>query len=125
LKNRAEGAVRDLRMRISSMDQPVATLSGGNQQKVVLGKWLLAGARVYLFDEPTRGIDVGAKTEIHNLIGRLAADGAAVVIVSSEIEEVLAVADRILIMHRGRVAGELARADASEARIVALATGGG
>jgi ABC-type sugar transport system ATPase subunit len=121
---RAEAVVRDLRVRLSSLDQPVATLSGGNQQKIVLGKWLLAGARVYFFDEPTRGIDVSAKAEIHNLISRLAGEGAGVVVVSSEIDEILAVADRILVMHRGRIAGELTRESATEERIVDLATGG-
>jgi len=123
-RERAEGVVRDLRVRLSSLDQPVTTLSGGNQQKVVLGKWLLAGARVYFFDEPTRGIDVSAKAEIHNLISRLAGEGAGVVVVSSEIDEILAVADRILVMHRGRIAGELTRESATEERIVDLATGG-
>src|SRR5205814_5551225 len=102
LRESAAGVVRDLRVTLRSLDQPVATLSGGNQQKIVLGKWLLAGARVYFFDEPTRGIDVNAKAEIHNLIARLAQDGAGVVVVSSEIDEILGVADRILVMHRGR-----------------------
>ena len=82
------------------------------------------GARVYFFDEPTRGIDVSAKAEIHNLIGRLAREGAGVVVVSSEIDEILGVADRILVMHRGRIAGELTRGNATEERIVELATGG-
>ena len=124
LRESAGRAVRDLRVTLSSLDQPVTTLSGGNQQKIVLGKWLLVGARVYFLDEPTRGIDVSAKAEIHNLIGGLARDGAGVVVVSSEIDEILGVADRILVMHRGRIAGELARANASEERIVELATGG-
>jgi ribose transport system ATP-binding protein len=125
LEDGAGQAVRDVRIRLSSLEQPAATLSGGNQQKVVLGKWLLAGARVYLFDEPTRGIDVGAKAEIHQLIGRLASEGAAVVMVSSEIDEILNVSDRILVMHRGRITGELTRGNATEARVVELATGGG
>jgi ribose transport system ATP-binding protein len=124
LRESAEGIVRDLRVRLSSIDQPVTTLSGGNQQKIVLGKWLRVGARVYFLDEPTRGIDVSAKAEIHNLIGRLAREGAGVVVVSSEIDEILGVADRILVMHRGRIAGELTRGEASENRIVQLATGG-
>ena len=124
LQDRAEQAVRDVRIRLSGLDQPAGTLSGGNQQKVVLGKWLMAGARVYLFDEPTRGIDIGAKTEIYNIIARLAADGAGVVVVSSEVEEILAVCDRILVMHRGSITGELTKENASEARIVELATGG-
>ena len=113
-----------MQIRLASLDQPAGTLSGGNQQKVVLGKWLLAGARVYLFDEPTRGVDVGAKAEIHHLIDRVAAEGAGVIVVSSEIEEILVVADRVLVMHRGKIAGHLTRAEASEERIVALATGG-
>lgn len=124
LRESAERTVRDLRVTLSSLDQPVTALSGGNQQKIVLGKWLLVGARVYFFDEPTRGIDVSTKAEIHNLIGRLAREGAGVVVVSSEIDEILGVADRILVMHRGRIAGELTRMNASEARIVELATGG-
>ncbi len=124
LRERSGAVVADLRVRLSHLDQPVATLSGGNQQKIVLGKWLLTGARVYFFDEPTRGIDVGAKAEIHNLIARLAAEGAGVVVVSSEMDEILAVADRILVMHRGRITGELTRDNASEARIIELATGG-
>jgi ABC-type sugar transport system ATPase subunit len=124
VRESAEHTVRDLRVTLSSLDQPATTLSGGNQQKIVLGKWLLVGARVYFFDEPTRGIDVNAKAEIHNLIGRLAREGAGVVVVSSEIDEILGVADRILVMHRGRIAGELTRANASEERIVELATGG-
>ena len=124
LRERAAGAVRDLRVQLSSLDQAVTSLSGGNQQKIVLGKWLLAGARIYFFDEPTRGIDVNAKAEIHNLIARLASQGAGVVVVSSEIDEILGVADRILVMHRGQIAGELSRENASEERIVELATGG-
>jgi ribose transport system ATP-binding protein len=124
LRDSAARTVRDLRIKVADLDQPLATLSGGNQQKVVLGKWLLAGARIYLFDEPTRGIDVGAKAEIHQIIGRLAAGGAGVVVVSSEIDEILAVADRVLVMHRGRIAGELDKENATEARIVELATGG-
>jgi ABC-type sugar transport system ATPase subunit len=124
LREAAEGAVRDLRVTLSSLDQPVTTLSGGNQQKIVLGKWLLVGARVYFFDEPTRGIDVNAKAEIHDLIVRLAREGAGVVVICSEIDEILSVADRILVMHRGKLAGELTRMNASEERIVELATGG-
>ena len=124
LRESAARTVRDLRVTLSSLDQPVTTLSGGNQQKIILGKWLLVGARAYFFDEPTRGIDVRAKAEIHNLIGRLARGGSGVVVVSSEIDEILAVSDRILVIHRGRIAGELTRVNASEERIVELATGG-
>ncbi|MEK7409569.1 MAG: sugar ABC transporter ATP-binding protein [Acidobacteriota bacterium] len=123
-REKTDRMVRELRLRTSGPDQPVAQLSGGNQQKVVLARWLLADAKIFLMDEPTRGIDVGAKAEIYEIIRRLAARGAAIVLVSSELEEILRLADRVLVMHRGRIAGELARADASEESIMRLATGG-
>ena len=108
---------------MAGLHQPVIYLSGGNQQKVVLAKWLYAGARVFLLDEPTRGIDVGAKAEIYDMIRTLAGNGAAVLMASSEMEELVGLADRIIVMHRGRIAGELARAEATEERIMHLATG--
>ncbi len=123
-REKTDRMVRELRVRTPGPDQPVAQLSGGNQQKVVLARWLLADAKIFLMDEPTRGIDVGAKAEIYEIIRRLAARGAAIVLVSSELEEILRLADRVLVMHRGRIAGELARADASEESIMRLATGG-
>ena len=113
-----------LRIKVAGLSQPVVYLSGGTQQKVVLAKWLFAGARVFLLDEPTRGIDVGAKAEIYDMIRTLAGGGAAVLMASSEIEELMGVADRIVVMHRGRIAGELARAEATEEKIMHLATGG-
>jgi ribose transport system ATP-binding protein len=113
-----------LRIKVAGLSQPVAYLSGGNQQKEVLAKWLFAGARVFLLDEPTRGIDLGAKAEIYDMIRTLAGGGAAVLMASSELEELMGVADRIVVMHRGRIAGELARAEATEERIMHLATGG-
>lgn len=113
-----------LRIKVAGLDQPVVYLSGGTQQKVVLAKWLYAGARVFLLDEPTRGIDVGAKAEIYDAVRTLAADGAAVLVASSELEELTTLADRIVVMHRGRVAGELSRAEASEEKVMHLATGG-
>jgi ribose transport system ATP-binding protein len=124
---RAEGErlMRELRIRATGLDQPVGHLSGGNQQKAVLAKWLFARADVFLLDEPTRGIDVRSKAEIYELIRALAARGAAVLLASSETEELLRLADRIVVMHRGRVAGELDRASATEERIMQLATGGG
>ena len=97
-------------------------LSGGSQQKVALMKWLAAGARVYLFDEPTRGVDVGAKAGIHELIRELAAGGAAILVISSELPELIGLSHRIVVMHGGTVAGELP-AGASEADIMLLATG--
>jgi ABC-type sugar transport system ATPase subunit len=96
-----------LRIRANSPRQPVGRLSGGNQQKVVIAKWLFRQARVYLFDEPTRGIDVGAKMEVFALMDELARGGAAVLMVSSEMQELLQVADRILVMRQGRITGEL------------------
>ncbi len=113
-----------LRIKIAGLDQPVVHLSGGTQQKVVLAKWLHAGARVFLLDEPTRGIDVGAKADICDIIRKLAGDGAAVLLASSELPELMGMADRIVVMHRGRIAGELSRAEATEEGIMHLATGG-
>jgi len=101
---------------------PVALLSGGNQQKVVLAKWLARKPSVLIVDEPTRGIDIGTKAEVHRLLSGLADDGVAVLVISSELPEVLSVADRILVMREGRLAAEFARQDASEERIIAAAT---
>ena len=117
----ATDAVRRLGVRCSGIGQTAATLSGGNQQKVVIGKWLATGPRVLLLDEPTRGIDVGAKQEIYALIRALAAEGLAILMVSSELPELLLLADRILVMAQGRKTGELARAEASEEAIMHLA----
>jgi ribose transport system ATP-binding protein len=114
----------ELRIRAASIDQPLRYLSGGNQQKVVLAKWLHAGAGIFLLDEPTRGVDVRSKSEIYEIIRGLCARGGAVLLASSEMEELLALAHRIVVLHRGRVAGELARAEATEERIMHLATGG-
>jgi len=113
-----------LRIKAAGLSQPVVHLSGGNQQKVVLAKWLVAEARIFLLDDPTRGIDVGAKAEIYDMIRKLAGEGAAVLMASSELEELMGVADRIVVMHRGRIAGELPRAEATEEKIMHLATGG-
>jgi ribose transport system ATP-binding protein len=104
--------------------QAVQFLSGGNQQKVVLGKWLAVKPRVLLLDEPTRGIDVGAKQEIYRLMESLAESGVAILFVSSEMEEVLGMSDRALVMHEGRLTGELSRAQLSEEAVMHLATGG-
>jgi len=113
-----------LRIKVAGLSQPVVHLSGGTQQKVVLARWLFAGARVFLLDEPTRGIDVGAKAEIYDTIRTLAREGAAILMASSELEELTGLADRIVVMHRGSIAGELDRAEATEERIMHLATGG-
>jgi ribose transport system ATP-binding protein len=114
----------ELRIRAVSLDQPLRYLSGGNQQKAVLAKWLSAGSNIFLLDEPTRGVDVRSKGEIYDIIRALCARGCAVLLASSELEELLALADRIVVMHRGRIAGELSRAEATEERIMNLATGG-
>lgn len=103
--------------------QPVRLLSGGNQQKVVLGKWLAGDTRIFIFDEPTRGVDVGAKVEIYRLINRLTAAGAGIIMISSELPELLGMSDRILVMHRGRIQAEMDGADATEARVLSAALG--
>jgi ABC-type sugar transport system ATPase subunit len=119
-------SVRDLatavQLRARGPDQEVRFLSGGNQQKVVLAKWLETRPRVLIFDEPTRGIDVGAKAGIHDLMRGLARDGVAILMISSELPELIGMADRILVMREGALAGELA-AGASESEIMYLATG--
>jgi ribose transport system ATP-binding protein len=123
-ENRLSAAMID-RMRIKAANprQPVRYLSGGNQQKVVLGKWLCLEPRVLLLDEPTRGIDVGAKEEIYKLMDQLAGRGVAVLFASSEMEEIIGLSDRVLVMHEGRIAGELARDDLTEQAVMRLATG--
>jgi rhamnose transport system ATP-binding protein len=112
-----------LQTRYQRLDDPVHTLSGGNQQKVVLAKWLATAPKVLVVDEPTRGIDVGTKAEVHRLMSGLAADGVAVLMVSSELPEVLGMADRVLVMREGRLVREIARAEADEESVVRAATG--
>jgi ribose transport system ATP-binding protein len=103
-----------LDVRASSVRQNVGELSGGNQQKVLLAKWLATGPRVMILDEPTRGVDVGAKEEIHRLIDRLAAEGLGILLISSDLPEVLAMCDRIIVVREGRVAGELSHGCSAE-----------
>jgi len=116
-------AARDLRIKAPSVYTEAGTLSGGNQQKVVLAKWLLTNPRVLFLDEPTRGIDVGAKQEIYNEINRLAATGLAIVLVSSELPEVLGLSDRIIVLHEGSVTGEFTRSEATPEAVMSCATG--
>jgi len=116
-------AVESLRIRTPSMEQLVRNLSGGNQQKVVLAKWLLTESRALFFDEPTRGIDVGAKVEIYRIMNDLARRGVAMVMITSELPEALGMSDRILVMREGRIAAELARREATQEMIMAYATG--
>jgi inositol transport system ATP-binding protein len=115
--------IDELAIKTPSTEQLARNLSGGTQQKVVLAKWLLGNARVFLFDEPTRGIDVGAKSEIYKLMLELAARGAAIVMVSSELPEVLGMSHRVLVVRGGRIAAEFTRADATPDRVIAVATG--
>ncbi|MEL6061951.1 sugar ABC transporter ATP-binding protein [Methylobacterium sp. DCY52] len=123
LHEAAHTTVSGLRLRAAGLDTPVGLLSGGNQQKVVIAKWLMSKARIFIFDEPTRGIDVGAKVEVYKLINELAAAGAGIIIVSSEMEEVLGMADRILVMHAGRISAEMERGDATQETIMYAASG--
>ena len=118
-----EQYIEELRIRTPSPEQTVGNLSGGNQQKVVLAKWLLGKAKVFLFDEPTRGIDIGAKAEIYNLMVKLAQGGASIVMVSSELPEVLGMSHRILVIRDGRIVRELSRAEATPDVVIAAATG--
>jgi rhamnose transport system ATP-binding protein len=112
-----------LRIRANSVRDLVESLSGGNQQKVVIAKWLATNPRVLILDEPTRGVDIGAKVEVHRIISDLAASGLGIVLISSELPEVLAMSDRILVLHEGRVAAEIPRAEATEERVMFAATG--
>src|SRR3954453_14789213 len=112
-----------LQLKFQHLSDPVGFLSGGNQQKVVLGKGLATGPKVLIIDEPTRGIDVGTKAEVHRLMSELASEGLAVLMISSELPEVLGMADRVLVMHEGRIVQELGRAEADEESVVRAATG--
>ncbi len=118
-----ERMMSDLRVKAHSPETVVGTLSGGNQQKVVLGKWLMNHPQILLLDEPTRGIDVGAKQELYTRIDDLAQQGLAILVVSSEMEELRGICDRLLVMHEGRITGRFARAEATAERIMACATG--
>ncbi|MDR1613020.1 MAG: sugar ABC transporter ATP-binding protein [Planctomycetota bacterium] len=113
-----------MNIRTPSLRQRVMNLSGGNQQKVVLGKWFARDPKIYLFDEPTRGIDVGAKVEIYNLMNRLKEQGAAILMVSSELPEILGMSDRVLVMREGRIAGEVPRERLTQEAVLKLAIGG-
>jgi rhamnose transport system ATP-binding protein len=119
----SEVLVRRLGVKTASVDEPVGNLSGGNQQKVSLARWLAADPKVLILDEPTQGVDVGAKAEIHALMGDLAAKGLAILMISSELPEILALSDRIAVMHGGTISGTLDRAEATQERILDLAVG--
>ena len=123
MRRLVEPQMQQLGIRPANPNQTIRRLSGGNQQKVILGRWLSAGCQLLLIDEPTRGIDVASKADIYALVDDLARQGVAILMVSSELPEVLRLSDRILVMREGRLVGELPRAEASEERILALATG--
>ncbi len=120
----AEKMKEKLRVKVHNLQVRVSTLSGGNQQKIVIAKWLLGEPRVLILDEPTRGIDVGSKSEIHRLMSELAQQGLAIIMISSELPEILGMSDRVLVMHEGVATGEIERQAASQESIMTLATGG-
>jgi len=119
-----EKNVRDLSIKVQDVDLPITSLSGGNQQKVVLAKWLSAAPRVLIFDNPTQGVDVGAKEDIYDIILHLAEQGVGIVILSSEAQEIIRLCDRALVMYHGNVVGELADKQLDEHTIMLLAAGG-
>ncbi|NLD59297.1 MAG: sugar ABC transporter ATP-binding protein, partial [Clostridiales bacterium] len=117
----AERYIRELNIVTPSAEQETVYLSGGNQQKVVIGKWLNADSDVLIVDEPTRGIDVGAKKEIYGIMSNLAKQGKAILMISSEMPELLGMCDRIVVMHNGRITGEVLAAEATQDRLMELA----
>lgn len=123
IKNECNEMVDILRIKTPSLEQIIENLSGGNQQKVLIARWLLVNADILILDEPTRGIDVGAKAEIHRLMSSLAKEGKAIIMISSELPEILGMSDRIAVMHEGKVTGELSRSEANQESIMKLATG--
>jgi ribose transport system ATP-binding protein len=122
-KRTAQEFATSLRVATPSLERWAMYLSGGNQQKVVIGKWLGTEADIFLFDEPTRGIDVGAKVEVYQLMGELVQRGAAILMISSELPEILGMSDRILVMRAGRIAGEFTRQEADQEKILHCALG--
>jgi D-allose transport system ATP-binding protein len=121
-KAKAEQHKEALAIKCTSVDQNITKLSGGNQQKVIIGKWLCADAEVILFDEPTRGIDVGSKSEIYKIMRQLVDEGKGVIMVSSELPELLSVCDRILVFRKGEISARLTSAEATEEKIILAAT---
>ena len=123
MKKRAQDMVKSLRIKVPDIQTLARQLSGGNQQKVVLAKWLLTEADIFIFDEPTRGIDVGAKIEVYNLMNDLVSRGKAIIMISSEMDECMGMADRIIVFHEGKLMGELDRPDFSDEKIMYAASG--
>ena len=122
-KEQADKYIHTLSIKIASLKNPVNSLSGGNQQKVVVSKWLMTDGDILLFDEPTRGIDVGAKKEIYELLDKLRKEGKAIIMVSSEMPEVIGMCDRTIVMYEGRQQGELLWEDMTQERIMEYASG--
>jgi len=118
----AAADAQQLEVKMAGIEQPVGQLSGGNQQKVVLAKWLGTQPRVLILDEPTRGIDVGTKAAVHHLMSNLAAQGMAILMISSELPEILGMSDRILVMREGRLTGQFSRANATQEKLMVAAT---
>ena len=123
-RKRAEALARQYDIRHPGVETPMVALSGGNQQKSVIARWLVTDPAVIILDEPTKGIDVGAKAEIHRLIGKLAASGLSVLLISSDLPELLAISHRILVMHKGRIVGQLDRGQFDPAKVVHMASTG-
>ena len=123
-RERAEALARQYDIRHPGVETPMVALSGGNQQKSVIARWLATAPAVIILDEPTKGIDVGAKAEIHRLISKLAASGLSVLLISSDLPELLAISHRILVMHKGRIVGQLDRAEFEPAKVVHMASTG-
>jgi inositol transport system ATP-binding protein len=123
-RERAQALARQYDIRHPGVETPMVALSGGNQQKSVIARWLATGPAVIILDEPTKGIDVGAKAEIHRLISKLAASGLSVLLISSDLPELLAISHRILVMHKGRIVGQLDRSQFDPARVVHMASTG-
>ena len=121
----ADAEIEKLRIKTRHRNQTVNTLSGGNQQKVVLAKWLLNEPEIIILDEPTRGIDIGAKAEIYRIIGQLAEQGKTILMVSSELPEILGLCDRVIVLHHGRISGEFERSQFNQERILKAAMGNG
>jgi rhamnose transport system ATP-binding protein len=120
-KAMAQDSVRKLRIRLASLRQPIGELSGGNQQKAILARWLLTDPAVLILDEPTRGIDIGVKAEFYDMIGELAASGRAILLISSELPELLALCDRVLVMSEGRLTANIPRAEATQESVMSAA----
>lgn len=124
IRNVANSYIQELQVRPNNVELNARKLSGGNQQKVVIAKWLETKAKVFIFDEPTRGIDVGAKVEVYRLMNQLVENGATVIMISSDLPEILGMCDRIIVMHEGKITATLDRTEATQETIMKAATGG-